>query len=399
MHILHVHDRLSTKGGADLHLLGIARHQARTHRVTLLGGHADSSRWAPPGVEAALIGGLGGRARRARRALRRLEVWVDARRPELIHLHNVLQPELMTWVAARGPSMATVQDHRSFCPGRGRMLPDGHPCSVPPGSRACAACFDDPEYAAMILDLTARRAEALRGFSRVVVLSHYMAQELTAAGVESGRIRVIPPFAWSPEPPAEPPGPLPRAPMALAAGRMVHAKGFHKLLEAWARLRPSMPLLLVGDGPALDDLRAQAEALALEEVAFLGWRPRAEVEALLGRAQLAVMPSLWAEPFGIAGLEAQARGVPVVAFDVGGVGDWLKPEHGWLVEPNDVEALAGALAEACEPDEARRRGSLAQAFTAERFDAEGLMERLERVYGEVLSESGREGIDPSPTEG
>jgi glycosyltransferase involved in cell wall biosynthesis len=83
------------------------------------------------------------------------------------------------------------------------------------------------------------------------------------------------------------------------------------------------------------------------------------------------MPSRWQEPFGIVGLEALSFGVPVVAWDSGGVGEW-HPGPG-LVRWGDVEALAAALAEAVT-----RRVSLVP-----RFEREEAIGRLLAVYGRL----------------
>ncbi len=54
------------------------------------------------------------------------------------------------------------------------------------------------------------------------------------------------------------------------------------------------------------------------------------------------MPSLWPEPFGLVGIEAQARGRPAVAYDVGGIGDWIGGA-GLAVPRGDERALAAAI--------------------------------------------------------
>lgn len=359
--------------------------QAVDHRVSLAVGRTERDARVPPGVTLHQVPGLGGRTRRAGSAARAIEALVGRLAPDVVHLHNALQPEVMEAAVRSAPALATVQDHRSFCPGRGRVLPDDTPCRGAISADRCGGCFDDPAYAAMIRELTAARRRALEGFGRIVVLSRYMRDELIAAGVQASRLRVVPPFPWSPEGASELDEDLPPGPLALASGRLVQAKGFQRLLDAWARARPPLPLLLVGEGPLRPILERQAAALGLDDVHFTGWLPRPAVEALLGRAQLAVMPSLWAEPFGIAGLEAQARGVPVAAFEVGGVGDWLRPEHGWLLPAGDIEALAQALREAADPSEAARRGDRAARFVAEHFEPRALMERLHRVYRETLA--------------
>ncbi len=384
MHVLHVHDRLSAAGGADIHLLAVAHRQAGVHRVSLAVGRVGHAPPLPDQIETHVVKGLGGRQREATGACRRFEALLRRLDPDLLHLHNVLQPEVMRAVTQARPSVATVQDHRAFCPGRGRMFPDGTPCVRPPGPDSCTRCFDSPSYAQVITALTQQRAAALRRFPAVVVLSRYMAGELRAAGVSGERIHVVPPFPWFPDDRSHAPNVSPAGPVVLAAGRLVRAKGFHVLLEAWARAGLDLPLVLAGDGPARADLEEQAKDTA--GVHFTGWLPQPAIRALLGRARVAVMPSLWAEPFGIAGLEALSLGVPVIASRLGGVGEWLGDSQGWLVPPGDPQALAEALREAEDPDEAAARGRRGAARVLRDFRTEPLMQRLEAVYTATLAD-------------
>lgn len=379
MRILHVHDRWSQRGGADLHLLGVVAHQARRGVVDVAVGRIEADAPHPPGVRLHRVRGLGGREREGRRAAAALVALGERLAPDLVHLHNALQPEVMAAVRAIAPAVATVQDHRSFCPGRGRMLPDGRTCDARPGPGVCARCFADRTYAAAILDLTRRRAEALRGFAWVTVLSAYMAGELKAAGLDPARIAVIPPFPWWPTPPAPS---LAVAPYLLAAGRLVDAKGFDVLLAALSRTPQAPPLLLAGEGPVQPVLAASLPARGR----LLPWQGRAELRALTAGAQALVMPSRWAEPFGIAGLEALSLGVPVVGSRVGGIPEWLDESCGWLVPPGDAPALARALAEASDPVEAAARGARGRARATARFREEDLMAQLEAVYRAATEE-------------
>lgn len=80
-----------------------------------------------------------------------------------------------------------------------------------------------------------------------------------------------------------------------------------------------------------------------ERVRFLGWCGRPE--ELFAEADAAVFPFRWQEPFGLCGLEAAAHGVPVVAFDLGGVREWLiDGVTGIAVKPFDGKAMAAAVA-------------------------------------------------------
>jgi glycosyltransferase involved in cell wall biosynthesis len=84
------------------------------------------------------------------------------------------------------------------------------------------------------------------------------------------------------------------------------------------------------------------------------------------------MSPRWEEPFGLAGLEALAMGVPVAAWDSGAVAEW---HSGPLAAWGDVEGLAAALREAI----ARR----AQAPSG--FEREPLMDRLVAIYERVTA--------------
>ncbi len=394
LHVLHVHDRLSLRGGADIHLFSLLTSGARGHRASLAVGRRDPGVRAPEGVDLHLVRGVGGREREAARAAQGLQRTLDFTKPDLVHVHNVLQPAVLRALARWGPVVATIQDHRSFCPGRGRVLPDGQPCTAIPGPGRCAACFEDREYSDFIQRACTARMQALRGFQRWIVLSDYMAAELEAAGLDRGRIRVVPPFPWFAEPPAPPPAGLPAGPWILGAGRLVWAKGFHVLVQAYTRSGCQLPLVLAGEGAASDDLRSMARERGLlrrtpapggRGVWFTGWVQHGQLQSLLAAARCLVLPSLWAEPFGIIGLEALSLGVPVAASAVGGVGDWLGPEHGWLLPPGDSASLALALEEAHYAEACAQKGARGRASCLARFHPRALMRRLEAVYDAALT--------------
>jgi glycosyltransferase involved in cell wall biosynthesis len=143
-------------------------------------------------------------------------------------------------------------------------------------------------------------------------------------------------------------------------GRLVEAKGPLDAVAAWRHSGVALPLVVAGTGP----LRDQVEAAGAE---VLGWVPHERLPRLLRRARALLMPSRWQEPFGIAGLEAVAFGVPVVAWDSGGMREW---HRGPLVPWGDVAGLARTLRAAVETRVSMPVG----------FEREALTDRLERVY-------------------
>ena len=108
-------------------------------------------------------------------------------------------------------------------------------------------------------------------------------------------------------------------------------------------------MTFAGDGPARASWQAAAARLATRErklrIEFTGWLDPDRISALLATADLLVVPSLWPEPFGLVGLEAARHRLPVAAFAVGGIPDWLRPGVNGYLAPGDPPT-PGGLAEA-----------------------------------------------------
>ena len=139
----------------------------------------------------------------------------------------------------------------------------------------------------------------------------------------------------------------------LFVGRMDPLKGGRYLLDALPRvvsaLGRRLNVTFAGDGPARASWQAAADGLAAREprlrIDFAGWLDSGRVDALMAAADLLVVPSLWPEPFGLVGLEAAHHRLPVAAFAVGGIPDWLRPGVNGYLAPGDPPT-PGGLADA-----------------------------------------------------
>jgi len=389
MRVLLVNGRLSDRGGADRWLLSVvARLQG--HVETLLAvGRADP---ALPGAERRRVGawcrveGLDRRGfgRSPRAVTARLGETIDRFAPDVVHANEVTDPALLGAIAACGRSVMTVQDHRYFCPGRGKVDLDDRPCRERMGE-ACARCFENVTHGRRMIRLTRRRLAAVVRMNRVTVLSRYMQSELTAAGVPADRLVYLPPFVDNFA--AAPEGSAARGRFHLMAGRLSHQKGVRVALAAARMLRGGLPLVVAGEGSLAREVEEQAR-MAGSPVRFVGWADRGQLGALLAGARSLWLPSLWAEPFGIVGIEALAHGVPVIASDIGGVRDWLiDGQTGLLVEAGSSEQLAAAADRLARfPDLAHSLRQGARLHVARHFDPVASMTSLLRLYSEVASE-------------
>jgi len=137
--------------------------------------------------------------------------------------------------------------------------------------------------------------------------------------------------------------------LLLYIGRLADKKGVDVLVAALARLDGAR-LEVVGDGPDRAALEQLAARLGVaDRVRFRGKLAKAEVVAALARAQVAVIPSRVGAGGDMEGTpvvlcEAMAAGMPVVASDLGGLGECIDDGvDGLLVTPGDVDALAATL--------------------------------------------------------
>ncbi|MFV1985835.1 MAG: glycosyltransferase family 4 protein [Gemmatimonadota bacterium] len=179
-------------------------------------------------------------------------------------------------------------------------------------------------------------------------------------------------------------------PIVLAACRASKHKGIHHLLRAFDRLErdPERPenrpaLVYAGDGPDFADLRSLRERLDYgSDVHLLGYR--ADVPTLIEAAAVCVVPSVWAEAFGLAALEPMALRRPVVASEVGGLPEVVVDgETGVLVPPGDERALSTALgALLADPGARHRMGEAGRRRVFERFERRAQLDRLAEVIAQ-----------------
>lgn len=179
------------------------------------------------------------------------------------------------------------------------------------------------------------------------------------------------------------------APLLGIVGRLVAIKDHSTLFQALVLLQsqgPSPHLIVVGDGEGREALARMAQELGLApRVHFLGWRN--DLEAILGELDVVICCSK-NEGTPVALIEAMAAGVPVLATDVGGVGDLiLHGETGWLVPPGDPPALSRAIRDLlADPERRARPLPAARRLVLERHDVNTLLHRMEALYEALLAE-------------
>lgn len=190
------------------------------------------------------------------------------------------------------------------------------------------------------------------------------------------------------------PDPERTGPRLALVGRLERTKGGHVLLAAMPAIlaaHPTARLTVVGSGAMDEQLRRQAANLGVSPaVTFAGWCSPAETAATLAAADVAVVPSIWPEAFGLTALEALAAGCAVVASDRGGLPDLIRDgETGLLVPPDDPVALAGAVIRLLSDHELRSVLAAAGVQLAAGLTMPGYAAQVFATYRQVLAAAGR----------
>jgi glycosyltransferase involved in cell wall biosynthesis len=183
------------------------------------------------------------------------------------------------------------------------------------------------------------------------------------------------------------------APDDFAVGtvtRLHDSKG-NEFLIAAARdviaARPQARFVLVGEGPLLDDLKAQAHGLGLgDRFRFHGFHR--DTAAVLAAFDLSVFPSLW-EGTPLTAFEALAAGKPIVSTDADGLLDILEDGvTAWVVPTRDAPALARAIVHAIDHPQEREAKAQAASAAGRGFDIAAFVRKMERLYA-ILHETSR----------
>jgi len=297
-------------------------------------------------------------------ALRRLSAIVRSSRPDLIHAHSSKAGAVGRLARLRRLSMPVV------------YTPHGY---------AFAGWFSSARERLAYREIERGLAPLS---SRVVCVCEAEARLGRSVGFAK-RVRVVHNgiAAPAPGPPDARMVELARSgPVLCVLTQLRPGKGIETLIDAMPALlgrHRDLQVAIWGEGPELHELSARArQAGVAGSVHFLG--RSADPPAALRGADVFVHPSL-AEAFPYAILEAMAAGAPIVASDVGGIGEAVQDgESGLLVAPASAPALTHALLELLA-DAGRREamGGAAQQRVQRLFTREAMIDRLTGVYHEV----------------
>jgi len=396
MRLLFVHDRFGAMAGAEVNLqLTAAELKTRGHIVGLLHGPPTGkaeAAWRDLFQERFALA-KGNNSAATREALSGFQ-------PDAVYIHKMSDVSVLKALAQSGvPVTRMVHDHDLYCMRSYKYFPLTRTiCTRAAGVRCifpCGANIARNRNGAFPLKwvsyLARKRELALnRRFERMVVATDYMRQELLRNGFDARRIEIHAPVPRAPENAAR--ASFGDRNLIIYSGQVIRGKGVDVLLESLARVQTPFECLIFGDG----NHRAYCEELSRklglsDRVRFKGYVPPAELEGFYAEASLAVVSSVWPEPFGAVGLEAMRHGLPVVAFAAGGVSEWLLDgENGFLVPWMDRSQFAARIEQLLgNKILAQRLGERGRQLLRDKFNFDQYISGLEEMFSRVINSTGK----------
>lgn len=310
-------------------------------------------------------------------------------KPEVIDLQNVFNNDLYRELPKIAPTVRFIHDHRSYSPGSSSMhFISNTICEAP------LSWFHQPFFAYLekcmsrnplkIMTLISKRQELLKlqnSLKKIMVNSNYVRNRLIQNGAKESLIEVVPLFVDIPKSTLKLHS---QKNVILYIGRLFVEKGVDYAIEAMKEV--DAELWILGEGWDEERLKRLTKEKNLEgKVRFFGWVSYKTLSAYLEVCKLVVVPSIWPEPFGLSGLMAMSYSKPVVAFDVGGIKDWLKNgEVGFLVPRLDTRGLAQKFNLLIRDGNLNKKmGSKAKKWVGSHFTKEKHIDNLIRIFKEA----------------
>jgi glycosyltransferase involved in cell wall biosynthesis len=301
---------------------------------------------------------------------------IDIEKPDLVVCHNLTGWSVSAWdaiTAAGVPIVQVLHDMYLLCPGS-TMFSKGRSCQT-----QCGRC----EHFRTGHD--ARSAQV----NTVVGVSRFMLDTLQAEGYFKGArgyvVHNASPGPGTPLKPASPDAPPRKGPLRFGyMGTLSEPKGLRWLIEQFQQLPIDATLQIAGRGQLDDETRFKAMVHS-PRISFVGYQAP---EDFYKQIDVAVVPSIWKEPFGMVAVEACSWSRPVIASRMGGLPEIIQDQfNGLLCSPDDPDSLGVAMLKLYQqPQLLARLSAQARVSVASLTDLNLMLDSYESIFKQTLQD-------------
>jgi glycosyltransferase involved in cell wall biosynthesis len=395
MRLLFVHDQFGGRGGAESNIYDTAgEFKRRGHVVGILHGPGTGqaeAEWRETFEHRFSL--------KHEDQVAPAAAAVQMFQPDVIYVHKLADLETLQTLVDSGVSLVRmVHDHDIYCMRSYKYHPlsraNCHRAASPYCIFPCGASIARNRGPGLPIKWVSyadkkREIQLNQQFQRMMVYSQYMKDELIRNGFDARRIEIHIPL--HPEQGHTPRSSFSDRNLVLFVGQLIRGKGVDILLEALAQVQAPFECLILGDGSHRAFCENLCRKLSLgDRVHFCGLIKSEDLVKYYLECSVALVSSVWPEPFGMVGPEAMRHGLPVVAFDVGGVSEWLMDGvNGYLVPRMDRARFAVRVQELLRDKTlARRMGERGREMVRQKHDSSKQITALEHMFDSAISETG-----------
>jgi len=324
----------------------------------------------------------------AAKAINRL---VKENQPQIAHLHiyyGQLTSSILSPLRKAGiPIIQTLHEYKLVCPVY-TMISHGEVCEDCQGhdfwKAAIKKCNRDSFSRSVLSAVEAYLAQQLGAIEKVdhfITVSDFQRRKLIELGVPQEKLTRVHNFIdISHVVPSQKQGEY-----FLYFGRLEKLKGIFTLVEAAAAI-PDVPLIILGDGEAREELETWIEERGITHIKVLGAKGGEELKEFIANSICSILPSEWYENCPLAVLESLAYGRPVIGTNIGGIPELIiDGVDGYIVPCKDVAKLRARLVYLAEHrDEALEMGAKGRKKVETQFCAEKHYQEILDVYHKVI---------------
>lgn len=334
-------------------------------------------------------------------ALKQAEEMILRFKPDVIHVHNFINPGVLRLLRRSGPVVKSLHDVRPFCIKpppitASRLIDDSEElCRGDMGLHCFFRCYAHAgdsltdrlaswaqfpanlrsldevlkydhliTYGAYLRDLASRR---FPNPERIHIVNHFTEAERESAGFEM----------------------LPHTETVfLFAGRFSYEKGLHHIFQALEKIPDiSCRVIIAGDGPQHDEIERMARSVSPRHTIELhGFVTQEQLYHLYTRSSVLLFPSIGSEGCGLVGLESMFFGNTAIGYDTGGAGEWLVDgQTGIRVDRCNIDGLAAAMKRLADnPEERMRLRGQARDYVRRKFRREAHINHLMDIYEQTI---------------
>jgi glycosyltransferase involved in cell wall biosynthesis len=394
MRLLFVHERYGAMAGAEVNAyVTAAELQARGHVLGIL--HGPRTGKSEEDWNAVF-------SRRFsvenREAARTVLPSVNEFRPDAVYVHKMADLGVISELVKSGkPLVRMVHDHDIYCMRSYKYHPVTRKVCARPASPFCMfPCGalvtrnrNGPWPFKWVSYISKKKEIALhQRFQRMIVATDYMKDELLRNGFDPERVEIHAPVPRNTVAPFQ--SSFSSRNVIIYAGQIIRGKGVDVLLRSLKDVRVNFECLILGEGNHKPYCQELCRKLDLNsKVVFKGYVPPGELQPYYAEASLAVMSSVWPEPFGAVGLEGMRYGLPVVAFDAGGIKEWLQDGvNGFLVPHMDRRQFSARIEQLLRNKSlAREMGNRGAKLVDEKYSFDNYIDGLESMFSRAIAEN------------